>query len=118
MCISEVFASLAILGLISFDSGTLKYFAKGLQDFKAKTSKIRAYFFCDSALADLKINDTIPIIDNLSSKIYRKFFCSYRTSQYFSFYAEIKRITRISSNWLESESAKVLAAFSQNAKPC
>ena len=56
----------AILGLISFDSGTINILGKSLQDFTAKDKQDLGVVLSDSGFSGyLTINDIIPIIDNL-----------------------------------------------------
>ena len=65
----------AILGLISFDSGTINILGKSLQDFTAKDKQDLGVVLSDSGFSGyLTINDIIPIIDNL----YQNFDKSYR----------------------------------------
>ena len=56
----------AILGLISFDSGTINILGKSLQDFTAKDKQDLGVVLSDSGFSGyLTINDIIPIIDKL-----------------------------------------------------
>ena len=64
----------AILGLISFDSGTINILGKSLQDFTAKDKQDLGVVLSDSGFSGyLTINDIIPIIDNLFKIIYHFF---------------------------------------------
>lgn len=65
----------AILGLISFDSGTINILGKSLQDFTAKDKQDLGVVLSDSGFSGyLTINDIIPIIDNLYQNFDKSFF--------------------------------------------
>ena len=64
----------AILGLISFDSGTINILGKSLQDFTAKDKQDLGVVLSDSGFSGyLTINDIIPIIDNLYQNFDKSF---------------------------------------------
>ena len=65
----------AILGLISFDSGTINILGKSLQDFTAKDKQDLGVVLSDSGFSGyLTINDIIPIIDNLYQNFDKIFY--------------------------------------------
>ena len=102
----------AILGLISFDSGTINILGKSLQDFTAKDKQDLGVVLSDSGFSGyLTINDIIPIIDNL----YQNFDKSFFIEQVKKFQLPRNKRIKDFSTGMKAK-VKVLVAVSHNAK--
>lgn len=102
----------AILGLISFDSGTINILGKSLQDFTAKDKQDLGVVLSDSCFSGyLTINDIIPIIDNL----YQNFDKSFFIEQVKKFQLPRNKRIKDFSTGMKAK-VKVLVAVSHNAK--
>lgn len=100
----------AILGLISFDSGTINILGKSLQDFTAKDKQDLGVVLSDSGFSGyLTINDIIPIIDNL----YQNFDKSFFIEQVKKFQLPRNKKNKRFFNWYESESKSLSCCFTQ-----
>jgi len=102
----------AILGLISFDSGTISILGKDLRDFKAKDKQKLGVVLSDSGFSGyLTIKDIIPVLDSLYDEFDKSFFLK----QIQRFQLPIDKKIKDFSTGMKVK-LKVLVAISHNAK--
>lgn len=102
----------AILGLISFESGTVNILGKPLKQFKAKDKEDLGVVLSDSGFSGyLTINDIIPIIENLYENFDKLFFIR----QVKKFKLPLNKRIKDFSTGMKAK-VKVLVAISHNAK--
>lgn len=102
----------AILGLISFESGTVNILGKPLKQFTAKDKEDLGVVLSDSGFSGyLTINDIIPIIENLYENFDKLFFIG----QVKKFKLPLNKRIKDFSTGMKAK-VKVLVAISHNAK--
>lgn len=102
----------AILGLISFESGTVNILGKPLKQFTAKDKEDLGVVLSDSGFSGyLTINDIIPIIENLYENFDKLFFIR----QVKKFKLPLNKRIKDFSTGMKAK-VKVLVAISHNAK--
>lgn len=102
----------AVLGLISFDGGTVTVLGKDLKDFKAEDKENLGVALSDSGFSGyLTIKDIIPVLKNL----YSNFDYSFFSEQVNRFQLPLDKKIKDFSTGMKAK-LKVLVAVSHNAK--
>lgn len=102
----------SVLGLISFDSGTISILGKDLKDFKAKDKEKLGVVLSDSGFSGyLTIKDIVPVLDSLYDEFDKSFFL--KQIERFQLPKD-KKIKDFSTGM--KAKLKVLVAISHNAK--
>lgn len=102
----------AILGLISFDGGSVNILGKSLRDFTVKDRQDLGVVLSDSGFSGyLTINDIIPVLENLYDNFDKPFFLEYVSKFQLP---RNKKIKDFSAGM--KVKVKILTAVSHNAK--
>lgn len=102
----------AILGLISTEAENITILGKDIKDFTARDKENLGVVLSDSGFSGyLKINDIIPILDNLYTKFDKSFFME----QVQKFQLPMNKQIKDFSTGMKAK-LKVLVALSHNAK--